>query len=138
VQCVVQGPPAHLASPEQIVELRDQGLTWNETAEQVDMSVSGAWQPLSADPPPNPPRLGRWQQVLADALDQNLAIGVGQLSLIILAEPRPVLSSPLPASRPRPRRLGLCPPAARAGCGSGRQYKRSDLPGAGEAECDHE
>jgi hypothetical protein len=26
--------------------------------------------------PPKPPRLGRWQQVLADALDQNLAIGV--------------------------------------------------------------
>ena len=25
---------------------------------------------------PSSPRLGRWQQVLADALDQNLAIGV--------------------------------------------------------------
>jgi IS30 family transposase len=28
------GPPAHAASTERIVELRDQGLTWNEVAEQ--------------------------------------------------------------------------------------------------------
>ena len=30
------GPPAHPASTEQILELRDQGLTWSEVAEQVD------------------------------------------------------------------------------------------------------
>jgi hypothetical protein len=37
------GPPAHPASTQQILELRDQGLTWNDMAEQVDMTVSGAW-----------------------------------------------------------------------------------------------
>jgi hypothetical protein len=36
------GPSAHPASTQLIVELRDQGLTWNEVAEQVGMTVSGA------------------------------------------------------------------------------------------------
>ena len=45
-------------------------------AEQVDMTVSGAWSRYRRARPPKPPRLGRWQQVLADVLDQNLAIGV--------------------------------------------------------------
>jgi hypothetical protein len=45
-------------------------------AEQVDMTVSGAWSRYRRARPPRFPRLGRWQQVLADALDQNLAIGV--------------------------------------------------------------
>jgi hypothetical protein len=40
------------------------------------MTVSGAWSRYRRARPPQPPRLGRWQQVLADALDQNLAIGV--------------------------------------------------------------
>ena len=70
------GPPAHPASTQQILELRDQGLTWTEVAEQVGMTVSGAWSRYRRARPPKPPRLGRWQQVLADALDQNLAIGV--------------------------------------------------------------
>ena len=70
------GPPAHPASTQQILELRDQGLTWPEIAEQVDMTVSGAWSRYRRARPPKSPRLGRWQQVLADALDQNLAIGV--------------------------------------------------------------
>jgi len=58
------------------LELRDQGLTWTEVAKQVDMTVSGAWSRYRRARPPKPPRLGRWQQVVADALDQNLAIGV--------------------------------------------------------------
>ncbi len=37
------GPQAHPASTEQILELRDRGVTWTEVAEQVDMTVSGAW-----------------------------------------------------------------------------------------------
>jgi hypothetical protein len=69
-------PPAHPASTQQILELRDQGLTWNEVAEQVDMTVSGAWSRYRRARPPKPPHLGRWQQVLADALDHNHAIGV--------------------------------------------------------------
>jgi hypothetical protein len=72
----LNGPPPHPASTQQILELRDQGLTWNEIAEQVDMTVSGAWSRYRRARPPKPPRLGRWQQVLADALDKNLAIGV--------------------------------------------------------------
>jgi hypothetical protein len=70
------GPSSHPASTQQILELRDQGLTWNEVAKQVDMTVSGAWSRYRKARPPKPPRLGRWQQVLAHALDQNLAIGV--------------------------------------------------------------
>ena len=37
------GPEAHPASTQQILRLRDQGLTSPEIAEQVDMTVSGAW-----------------------------------------------------------------------------------------------
>jgi hypothetical protein len=70
------GPPAHPASTQEILERHDRGQTWNEVARQVDMTVSGAWSRYRKARPPNPPRLGRWQQVLADALDQNLAIGV--------------------------------------------------------------
>jgi len=70
------GPSAHPASTQQILELRDQGLTWNAVAKQVDMTVSGAWSRYRRARPPKSPRLGRWQQVLADALDHNLAIGV--------------------------------------------------------------
>ena len=40
------------------------------------MTVSGAWSRYRRARPPRPARLGRWQQVLTDALDQNLAIGV--------------------------------------------------------------
>jgi hypothetical protein len=38
-----RGAPAHPASTERILKLRDQGLTWSEVANQVDMTVSGAW-----------------------------------------------------------------------------------------------
>ena len=71
-----RGAPPHPASTQQILELRDQGLTWPEIAEQVDMTVSGAWSRYRRARPPKRPRLGRWQQVLTDALDQNLAVGV--------------------------------------------------------------
>jgi hypothetical protein len=70
------GPPAHPASTKHVLELRDQGLTWNEVAQRVDMTVSGAWRRYRRARPPKPHRLGRWQQVLADVLDQHLAIGV--------------------------------------------------------------
>jgi hypothetical protein len=70
------GPSAHPASTQQILELRDQGLTWPEIAEQVGMTVSGAWSRYRRARPARPPRLGRWQQVLADGLQKNLAIGL--------------------------------------------------------------
>jgi DNA-directed RNA polymerase specialized sigma24 family protein len=56
------GPPAHPASTQQILEFRDQGLTWNEVADRVDMTASGAWSRSRRARPPKPPRLGRWQQ----------------------------------------------------------------------------
>jgi hypothetical protein len=71
-----RGPAAHPASTQQILNLRDQGLTWNEIAEQVNMTRSGAWSRHRRARPPKPPRFGRWQKLLADALYQNLAIGV--------------------------------------------------------------
>jgi AraC-like DNA-binding protein len=70
------GPQAHPASTQQILELRDQGLTWTEVAKQVDMTVSGVWSRYRRARLLKPARLGRWQQVLADGLDKNLAIGV--------------------------------------------------------------
>jgi hypothetical protein len=40
------------------------------------MTVSGAWSRYRRALRPRSPRLGRWQQVLADGLDKNVAIGV--------------------------------------------------------------
>lgn len=40
------------------------------------MTRSGAWSRYRKTKPPKAPRLGRWQRVLADALDRNFAIGV--------------------------------------------------------------
>ena len=40
------------------------------------MTRSGAWSRDRRARRSRPVRLGRWQQVLADALDQNLAVGV--------------------------------------------------------------
>jgi hypothetical protein len=70
------GAPARPDSTQQIMELRGQGLTWPEIAEQIDMTVSGAWSRYRKARPPKSPHLGRWQQVLADALNQHLAVGV--------------------------------------------------------------
>jgi len=36
------GRPPHCASTQQILELRDQGATWNVVPKRVDMTVSGA------------------------------------------------------------------------------------------------
>jgi hypothetical protein len=64
--------------PHQIVDLQDQGLTWSQVAMQVDMTGFGRMEPATGRArQPKSPRLGRWQQqVLAEALDKNLAIGV--------------------------------------------------------------
>jgi predicted DNA-binding transcriptional regulator AlpA len=87
------GPPAHPASTHQIVELGDQGLTWNEVAKRVDMTVSNVWSRYRRTRPPKSPRLGRWQQVLADALDQYLAVRVRAAVADHLGEPPPALGS---------------------------------------------
>jgi hypothetical protein len=40
------------------------------------MTTSGAWSRYRRAQPPKSERLGRWQHVLADALEQHLAMGV--------------------------------------------------------------
>ena len=78
------GPPAHSASTEQIVELRDQSLTWNEIAEHVDMTVSGAWSRYRRARPPKPPRLGRRN---SEVCDKNTRRGAGRCHYYALSGP---------------------------------------------------
>jgi len=67
----LRGPAARPASTQQILERRDQGLTWNEIAEQVGMTVSGVWSRHWRTRSPKPP-WGRWQPVLAEAHQLHL------------------------------------------------------------------
>jgi hypothetical protein len=53
------GASAHPASTQQILELRDQGLTWPEIAEQVCLTVSGAWSRYRRARPPSSPQRAR-------------------------------------------------------------------------------
>jgi len=46
------GPSSHPTSTQRILELRDQGLTWNEVANEVDMTFSGAWSRYRKARPP--------------------------------------------------------------------------------------
>jgi hypothetical protein len=89
-----RGAPPHPVSTQQIVGLRDQDQSWTEVAEKVGMTCSGARSRYQRSRPPKPARLGRWQQVLADALDQTLRLASGRLSLIISVEPPPGPTSP--------------------------------------------
>jgi hypothetical protein len=81
------GPRAHLASTQQILNLRDEGLTWAEITERVDMTVSGVWSRYRKARAPKSPRLSRWQQVLAHALDQTLPLASEHPSLITRPSP---------------------------------------------------
>jgi DNA-binding NarL/FixJ family response regulator len=47
-------PPTRPASTQQILQLRDQGLTWNDVAKQVHMTVSGVWSLYRKAWPPKP------------------------------------------------------------------------------------
>jgi hypothetical protein len=38
-----RGAPAYPVSTQQVLELRGQGLAWNEVAKRVDMTISGTW-----------------------------------------------------------------------------------------------
>jgi hypothetical protein len=69
-----RGAPAHPASTQQILELPEQGVTWNEVANRVDRTVSGAWGRYPRAKPTKPPRLGRWQQVLSDPSTNTLRL----------------------------------------------------------------
>jgi Sigma-70, region 4/Homeodomain-like domain len=124
------GASAHPASTQQILELRDQGRTWPEIAEQVDMTVSSAWSRYRRARPPKSPRLGRWQRVLADALDQNLAIGVQQRSLIISIEPPPGLSL-----LPHDEQPMVSPPSVVPACCTCRVPMRTPTPATATIWC---
>ncbi|HKN45671.1 MAG TPA: hypothetical protein VJW23_17295 [Propionibacteriaceae bacterium] len=84
------GPPALPASTQQITELRDRGLTWSEVAEQVGMTVSGAWSRHQRARSPKPAQFG--SRFLPMPLIRTLPLVSGQPSLIILVEPPPALS----------------------------------------------
>jgi predicted DNA-binding transcriptional regulator AlpA len=86
------GPSAHPASTQQILDLRDQGLTWPEIAEQVGMTVSGAWSRYRRARPPRSPRLGRCQQVSPTPWIRTLRLASERPSLIISVGPLPGLS----------------------------------------------
>jgi hypothetical protein len=81
------GPSAHPASTQLTVELRDQGLTWPEISRAGRYDGFRRVEPLPKGAAAQSSPLGRRQQVLADALDQNLAMAPKQPSLIISAEP---------------------------------------------------
>src|SRR5215218_8878444 len=86
------GPPAHPASTQQILKLRNQGQTWNEVAEQVDMTVSGAWSRYRRARPAKSPAwaVGRF---LPTHLSSTLRFVSVRLSLIISVEPPSELRS---------------------------------------------
>ena len=86
------GPSAHPASTQQILELRDQGLTWPEIAEQVDMTVSGAWSRYRRARPPNPHAWAVGSRFSPTHLTRTLPLVSGRRSLIISVERPPGLS----------------------------------------------
>jgi hypothetical protein len=103
------GPTAHPASTQQILELRDKRPDLDGDSKTVGMTVSGAWSTYQRARPPKPPTWGRWQKVLADALDHNLAIASERLWLIISGELPLALSSTPRGGQPTFRRPWPCP-----------------------------
>jgi hypothetical protein len=101
-------PPAHPASTQQILELRDQGLTCTEIAEQVDMTVSGAWSRYrKAGRSPRGWAVG--SRFSPMRLTTILRLAYEQPLLIILVEPPPELSSPPPGEPPTVSPLSVVP-----------------------------
>jgi hypothetical protein len=87
-------PPAYSASTQQILELRDQGLAWNEVAKQVDMTVSGAWSRYRRTRPPKQSRPVVASRFSPTPSMNTLLLAYEPPSLIISVEPPPELSSP--------------------------------------------
>ena len=87
-----RGAPAHPASTQQIFELRDQGLTWPEIAEQVDMTVSGAWTRYRRARPPKSQGLAVGSRCSPTPWTRTLRLGFVQPLLIISVERPPGLS----------------------------------------------
>jgi hypothetical protein len=105
------GPPAHPASTQQMLELRDQGLTWNEVAEKVDMTVSGAWSRYRKARPPKPPRLAVGSGFWPTPSNRTLRLASVQPSPITLGEPLPDPNSLL-----RGERRTVTPPSVMPAC----------------------
>ena len=86
------GPPAHPASTQQILELRDQGLSWTEVAEQVGMTfpVHGAATGGPGRRSPHAWAVG--SRFSPTHLTRTLRLVFERRSLIISVEPPPGLS----------------------------------------------
>src|SRR5687767_14983771 len=85
------GASAHPASTQQILELRDQGLTWTEVAEQVGMTVS-VFGAATGGHSPSPHVWAVGSRCSPTPLTRTLQLASGQRSLIILTEPQLGLS----------------------------------------------
>ena len=104
-----RGAPAHPASTQHIVELHDQGLTWNEVANQVDMTVS---VPGAATDGPGRQSRHAWavgSKCSPTRLTRISRLAYGPPSLIISAEPPPELNSMLLDEPPTVWRLSVVP-----------------------------
>jgi len=87
------GASAHPASTQQILELRDQGLTWNEIAEQVDMTVQLRGAATAGPGPRSPHVLADGNRCSPTHLIKTLQLVYVQPSLIISAAPPRELNS---------------------------------------------
>jgi hypothetical protein len=109
------GPSAYPASTQLIVELRDQGLTWPEIAEQVAMTVSGAWSRTGG---PGRQSLHAWvvgRGFSPTHLTRTWRLASVQRSLIVSAEPPPVLNSMLQGEQPTVSPLSVVPACSTSG-----------------------
>lgn len=84
-----RGAPSNPTSTQLILELRDQGLTWNEVAEQVDMTVSGAWSRYRRARRRSPHVWAVGSRYSPTPLIKNLPLASEQPSLIISDGPEP-------------------------------------------------
>ena len=118
------GPAAHPASTQQIVILRDQGMTWDEIAEQVGMTAPGVWRRYGRARPPKPQRVGDGSRCSPTPSINTLRLAYEQRSLIILVEPPRGRADCCPTSRPQPRGPRSCLRASCAGRRCGRRRSR--------------
>jgi hypothetical protein len=81
------GSSADPASTQQILELRDQGLAWNEIAEQVGMTVSGAWSRYRKARPPSRHVWAVGSRFSPTPWTRTLPLGSEPPSLTISVEP---------------------------------------------------
>ena len=86
------GAPTHPASTQEILYLRDKGLTWTEVAKRVDMTVSGAWSRYRNARPPSRRAWTDGSRFSKRRLTKTSRSVFEPPSLIISAAPPPELS----------------------------------------------